>query len=424
MDCSLSMKALEGGATRFDAARAEARGIIRRLPEGSAVSIVLLSDGVREQAVDASPQKALEVLEKSVCSSRPLDVSFAAAYIKACTAPVIVVTDKELQLGRRMVRVGGELNNAGITRASYDYYGGGVFFTLKNYSGSAKRVVVELWSADRKIDAAAVELRAGAAGNSSFSAPGAGGVLVLKIEQQDMLEEDNIYFVPAGDEGRKKVLLYGKDYFLENALAAMADVRLLDGSSGTADSGDRPAVIVAQGGAAPAPALPEGAGVWYLVPGTGAAAGKRLPGAGLRASGSPLTEGLALKDVYLEEAVPLAGGENMRKVIQAGEAVVMAAGYDNGRRTVYSSIDFNRTNIVLLPEFPVLVSNIVNWLAGDGGADVPGNPPPFLASGGDSAGPAKDGPAGGPLYHRLGNFFILLALALLAAEWEVYRRGL
>lgn len=422
LDCSLSMKALEGDASRFELAREEARRIIRGLPDGSAVTLALLSDGVREQVAGAAKKEALGALEKVECTSRPLDLAFALDYIKGCSSPVIAVTDKDLPPGLRAVRVGGELDNAGILRASYDYYRGGVYCTLKNYSRSSKKIVLELWSGSRKIDSSALELQAGEEGGRSFAVPGADGVLTLKLEGRDMLPEDDIYFVPAGDAGRKKVLLSGSDYFLENALAAMADVRVLKTLDGTA--GDCRAVLVARGGNVPA--LPPGAGVWYLAPGGGSGAekgGQRVQA--LVSGASPPALGLNFKDVYLERAVPLGDAEGLQRVIEAGGATVMAAGYRDGRRTVRSTIDFARTNLVLLPEFPVLVSNIVNWLAGDPAGDFPGNPPPALVKGGDSGLPSgKSQAAGTPLYRQPGSFFILLALALLAAEWEVYRRGL
>ncbi|MCL6610362.1 MAG: BatA and WFA domain-containing protein [Peptococcaceae bacterium] len=421
VDCSISMKAVEGGASRFDVAREEAGRIIRALPGESAVSLVLLSDGVRELATDATPKAAGEALEGAECVSRPLNADFAAGYLKGCASPVIVVTDKDLNLGDRVVRVGGALDNAGITGASYDYYSGSVFFTVKNYSQSRKRVTVSLWSGGQRIDAAAMEVQPGAWGDFSFAAPGADGLLTLKIEDPDMLEEDNVYFVPAGNMGKKKVLLAGGNYFLEKALASMADVSLARAGSPEEGEGCR-AVIVA--GGADAPALPEGAGVWYLAPGPGGTAGGGVKNAYLQAYDSPLTEGLAMKGVYLEEAARLATGEGMQWILGAGDAAVMAAGNENGRKTVYSSIDFNRTNLVLLPEFPVLVSNIVNWLAEDADAEYPGNPPARFVVGWADPGPGNNVRAVTPLFFPLGGIALAVVPLLLAAEWEVYRRGL
>ncbi|MCL6448302.1 MAG: BatA domain-containing protein [Armatimonadetes bacterium] len=422
LDCSFSMKAVEGGVSRFERAREEAGGIIRSLPGSSKVTLVLLADGARELVADAAPRQALEALAKAECTSRPLNAAFAAAHLGALSSPVILVTDKELELGDRAVRVGGVPDNAGITRARYDYYGGEVFFAVKNYFPGKKRVTLSLWAGGKKIDSFTVEMQPGAEGEFSFGAPGAEGLLTLKIEEPDALAEDNVYFVPAGNRGKKKVLLAGGNFFLEKALAAMADVRLA--RAGSPEEGDGPRVVIVAGGG-DAPALPEGAGVWYLVPGSGKTAGGAVKNASLQAFPSPLTEGLILRDVYLEEAAPLPAGEGMQEVLGAGGVTVMAAGVENGRRTVYSSIDFNRTNLVTQPDFPVLVSNIVDWLAAGGTGEYPDNPPAsMITAGGTNPGTGNKSGAPVPLFVPLEKAALAAVLALLVLEWEVTRRGL
>lgn len=293
LDCSLSMRAVEDGVSRFAAAREETGRIIRDLPGNSAVDIVLLADGVRELVTGASPSRALEALKGAECTSRPLDVAVATGYLGSSPGSVILVTDKEMTLGDRVVRLGGELDNAGITGASYDYYSGSAFFTVKNYSRDTKRLTVSLWSAGKKLDARSVAVEAGAVGQFSFPAPDAGGALVLKIEERDMLEEDNQYLLPAGEKGKKKVLLYGNNFFLEKALASMVDVSLARAGIPAQEEECR-AVIVAGGGA---PVLPAGAGVWYFAPASALTAGAGVKNARVQAAGSFLTEGLDLKGV-------------------------------------------------------------------------------------------------------------------------------
>jgi hypothetical protein len=425
LDGSFSMRAVEAGTSRFEQARQEAGRIIRDLSEGARVTLVLLAEGVQELVVDAAPREALEALARAQCASRPLNAALAAARLAAYPSPVILVTDKNLQLGDRIVRVGGALDNVGLIRARYDYYHGEVLFAVKNYSSGKKKVTLSLWQGSTLLDAVAAELSPQSEAEYSLAAPAAEGVLTLKIEDPDALAEDNAYFVPAGNQGKKRVLLLGGDFFVEKALAAMADAALLKVESNEEAAGEeasRAQVVIAADGQLP-PALPERAGVWCLAAGSALPeVNERLP---LKALPSPLTEGLVLKEVYLEGAVALPAGEGMQVVLKAGDLPVMVAGVENGRRTVYSSLDFRRTNLVTRPDFPLLVNNLVQWLAADAAGEHPDNPPAALITGeGLDAASAASRPPPNPLAVPLARAALALVLALLLLEGEVARRGL
>lgn len=423
LDCSISMRALEDGVTRFGAAKEEAKRIIESLPADARINIVLLKDGGEELVGDATKQQALEAAGKAECAGELLNAAAASQYLEAYPSPVIVVSDKDLGWGDRAVRVGRDLDNAGIVRASYDYYTGSVLFTVKNYARGDKKIVVSLWSGNRKIDAATVEAPAGEESGGTFKTPDAAGTLAVKIEDEDMLGEDNVYLVAAGDSGRKKVLLRANNFFLEKALAAAADVRLeVDAGSGKELQGYG---VVITGDGSEIAGLSPAAGVWLLLPGGAAAEGEGgVKDAALEPVSGPLTEGLQLKNAYVQNAGRLAEKEGFRTVLAAGGWPVMAYGFEKGRKIVCSAVDFAATNLVLLPDFPVLVSNTINWLDGGRAGNFAANPPSALMTGEESRSVSKRTARPQSLYTEFGNTLLAAALLLLVAEWEVYRRGL
>jgi hypothetical protein len=422
LDCSISMRALEDGVTRFSAAREEAKRIIQSLPANSVVSVVLLKDGAEEWVRDAAPQRALEALGQAACTSEPLDAS-SSRYLDAYPSPVIVVSDKDLGWGDRAVRVGKDLDNAGIVRASYDYYTGSVLYTVKNYARGGNKVTVSLRSGNREIDAATVQVPAGEESSGAFKAPDAAGMLAVWIEEEDMLAEDNLYLVAAGDSGKKKVLLRAESFFLEKALASAADISLAVAGAAGEELEEYDVVITRDG--SEISGLPPATGVWLLLTGEAAAEGEGgVKRAVLEPVSGPLTEGLQLKNVYLRQAGRLEEKEGFRAVLIAGGVPVMAYGFESGRKTVCSAIDFDATSLVLLPDFPVLVNNTVSWLDSGRAGSFDANPPPALMTGEESRSLAGRPAGARSLFTEFGNILFAAALLLLVAEWEVYRREL
>lgn len=423
LDASISMGAVEDGASRFDAARGEIRRLIQSLPEQSRINLILLNDGVREKVRDASPRQALEAVEQVECGLKPLDTALACGQLQSYPAPVIVITDKDLNGGDRLINIGGNLDNVGITGASYDYYSGSVTFTASNYSVRDRLATISLWDGNRKVDAVSIALAAGGKGSGSLKAGDPGETLAVKVEEQDMLEADNVYLVAAGDSGRKKVMLRARDPFLEKALAAAADIRLDIDSGQEADPDGSQVVITTDPTAIYS--LPPQTAIWVVLPGRPLTVEGEAPTAALQILDSPVT-------ADMEPAVGLKAGnagqleamDGFQTVLEADGKPVMSCGFQQGRRVVYSALRFADTNLVLNPVFPILVSNIIAWLDDDDTGKFDANPPPSLVVNDDKMAPAPGRAAQSPLFAALGSNLLAAALIMLLVEWEVYRRGL
>lgn len=417
LDCSISMGAQQGGATHLDAARAEAERIIKSLPGDTRVNLVLLRDGVEETTQEALPRQALQALERLECGIEPLNAALACQHLQSYPAPVILITDKDLHWGERTIRVGKQLDNTGITAACYDYYSGRVIFTVKNYSPGTRQVLVKLLSKDQIVDAAHITIPAGESGGASLKAPQAEGTLAVKIEERDMLDADNVFLVAAGDSGRKKVLLQVEDVFLKKALRSAAEVKLQTKGGGPGERDAYDVVITDNPDAAAS--WPPDTGIWLYLPGDGGDEPQAL-----KFMPASLTDGLREEGAYVRRAGRAEEKNGFQTLLQAGGRPVMTCGVEKGRKTVYSTICFKDTDLVLRPAFPILVSNIINWLGDEAAGQFDANPPAGLVLGDCQWESDRTGAVQAGLFAEYQNMLLAAALLMLLLEWEVYRRGI
>lgn len=480
LDCSLSMQAAESGSTRLDRAKQELTGYLATLPDDVRLNLVLLQKNSRQVLEKARPQEVQEALAPIDCTSEALDVEMAARVLDACPAPRVVITDKDLPLGDRQIKVGGQPDNMGITGAAYDYYSHTVLCRVKNYGSRDRTALLQLEDGQGRRDVQKVAIPAGRETDMNWTRLNTGAQLLqITIQNQDLLAVDNSFLLPVGDSFNKKVLLVGQSYYLQQALASLPGitVQCVDRWEGVKDQYDL--YIINQ--EPPAGMLPAKARVWRLNP-----PGEMLDGqidgpAPLAISPGTLARDLEpdLQGAYADRCAALKVQPGCRAVMEAAGKPVMAA----GDRLLYSTPDWDHTNLALLPSFPILVDNILAWffqdempwlqpgdqvypeqgralqLTGPQGFSIalegipvtlgrPGvyqimendqkvrtmivNPPPGLVAGAldrpekreNAVNVGGTGPAGSLLSLNLQGIALVLVLVLLAVEWQVYRREL
>ncbi|MCR4435136.1 MAG: BatA domain-containing protein [Clostridiales bacterium] len=421
LDCSISMKARENGKTRFEEAREKAMEYVQTLPDRTRITLLVLKSQCGEYLADADKSGAVRALKEMACSNESLDVERAGRLLSAYSGEKAVFTDKDLSLGAREVKVGGRLDNAGITGAKYDYYSGSLQCRVKNYSAAARNIGVEAVDSQGKKALEGITLPSSEEGYVSFKLQGDPGPVTVKITGEDMLEEDNSFVVPLGEEYKTRVLLLGDSPFLQKALESIPGIKLESSGNPEDMQNGYDLCIVARKLEAPQ-ALPA-CSLWNLFPGEEMKAGKLEQNAALEQGGEALTVGLSLTGAYAAGGDYLKQGEGYGSILLAGGKPVMTSGVEEGRRMVYSSLDLSRTNLVMLPAFPILVRRTVSWLSEDREKTLPSNPPSGFVTGEEG----KDGEAAAaalPLMHDLKPLLLMAVLLLMAAEPEVYRHEL
>ncbi len=92
----------------------------------------------------------------------------------------------------------------------------------------------------------------------------------------------------------------------------------------------------------------------------------------------PLLRNVSLSEVSILKAHRIAAGPWARVVVDSDGAPLLVAGEQNGRRIVVLAFDLHMSDLPLQVAFPLLLSNIINFLAPGSGADAtqltPGQP--------------------------------------------------
>jgi hypothetical protein len=258
------------------------------------------------------------------------------------------------------VSVGEAVANVGITAAertlSPDDGRGTVSLAVGNYSGAATRRRVTVSAADKEVLSRDVDIPAGM---SSLSLPLPAGLPPVRVAlSADSLLRDNEVVLA---EPRPRTV--GVENRLRDGRGREALQRALDSVSGVTRSASAHLVFVeANEFARPAPA-----GVWRAgfgrPPQDWIAAGEAADFAGpfLVEKRHPLLLGVTLGGVVWAGAAPLAA-DVMRPIVSAGDRSLLglvaraSAGTDPA---VLFNVDLDRTNLIRAPDWPILISNLV-----------------------------------------------------------------
>lgn len=421
IDCSISMKARENGETRFEEAKDKAGEYIKTLPSTTRVSILLLENGSKEYVKDVKKATALKLLDDISCTSESLDIGKAKSLLSVYPGEEAVFSDKDLSLGAKTVKVGNRLENLGITGASFDYYSRTLLCRVKNYCAASRDIGIEAADDSGNSDLQSVTVLPGTEESVSFNIKGNPGLVTVKITNEDMLGEDNSFVVPIGDEYKVKTLLLGDSPFLEKALSCIPDIKLETTQSLGEVQKEYDILIIAK--KLDMVKLPQDCNIWNLCPAEEMDGNNGEEAVLLEPGNSSFARSLSMKEVYAAKTDYLKEKKGYTDILSAAGRPVMICGMEGGRRRVLSSLDFSRTNLVMLPDFPVLVHQTIRWLSADREKTFSGNPPPAFVTGAEGKG-GKTAPKALPLMLYLRHLLIVAALLLMAAELEVYRHGL
>ena len=478
LDCSLTMQAEEQGGTRFQKAREELIRYLEKVPGDVRVNLVLLKNKSQLLLQAAGKDQIIHKIRDIYCTNEALNVETAAEILAVCPGSSVVISDKELPLGDQWLKVGGVLENLGLTGGSYDYYSHTALCRVKNYGTSSRSAVLRLEDEQGRQEVQKVDILAGT--ETDVSWPGVwpeAQILQITIAEQDMLPVDNRWLLPVGKASQKQVLLVGEDYYLTRALTSIPYINVATQKQWEGGESNYDLYIIKKE-LSPG-TLPPGAKVWWLSPPQELQGRKIKDPVPLKLLPGSFARNLELREVYAASCPVLNLREGEKTVLEAGGKAVMAYGSKDGAKYLYSTLDWNNTNLPLLPGFPILVDNIINWFlpevlwqqpgdevfpekgkamklvdpVGTGRSlevplllEQPGiynvtegkstvktlvvNPPPEPVSG-EPPGEVKTGEQGNAAHtlhpssvssYDLQKTFILLLLVLLAVEWQVFKR--
>ncbi|MCT4621798.1 MAG: BatA domain-containing protein [Marinisporobacter sp.] len=419
IDCSITMKSVENGKTHFQMAKEKIENHIENLDDEKRINIVLCKNSSSIYLKDAKKEEAKKAIESLACSNEGLNIDYARETLKSLSGEKIIVTDKDLSLGSHRIKVGNKFENVGIIHANYDYYTDTILCRIKNYGKSKKEVLVGLYD-DQKRDLKGISLDSKEERDVSFQGLKVAKNWTLKIENEDVLKEDNVFIVNLGEDHKKQVLFIGENVFLEKALLSVPFIHVERERNKEPINKSYDLYIVEKEGEAQK--LPESANIWYINPDVEHIDGKMKVAAMIKAIDSPFSKDLDMTKVYTKPISYLKDQEGYSTILQANEKPIMIYGKEKMQKIIYGSIDFNKTNLVMMPDFPIFIENIMDWFFDGGKINVLNNPPPKLV-----VGEIKDIEEPKEIRKNLEKDFTTLlaglALLFMIMEWEVYKRA-
>ncbi|HUF06834.1 MAG TPA: BatA and WFA domain-containing protein [Candidatus Binatia bacterium] len=406
VDTSASMATRTDDEDRMASARERAAEVVGRLPQGGRVTVVAAADTASVLVSETDDHDAaLGAIAGITATQLPGGLTDAFALASALAArdsdsTIVVVTDAsggrlpEVGVGAPVLveRIGESDANQAIAALSALRRSGGaqldLFVAVANPSATEATRRLEIYADGALVDARQLTIPAGQRAEALIgTVPAAARTVEARLAGSDALATDDRAFaiVPAG-ESTRALLVGGGSGYLENALALLPRLELYAvGTDGYADAlaeaeadGTPYGLVVFDGFV---PAAPPDAAALYVDPprnGTFGSVTGRVDGPLIDRTDpdDPLLRFVDLGSVHIGRAreVELADGVRAAVSTTGGDPLV-AIGEQEGRRLALIGFDLDESDLPLQIAFPLLMSNLVEYLLPAEGGLIPSSMP-------------------------------------------------
>ena len=393
VDTSASMATRTDDEDRIELARARARDVVERLPQDGRITVVAAAESATVMVSETDDaDAALEAISRIGPTQVEGDLTDAFALASALAArdsdsTIVVVTDAaadvlpETGVGAPVLveRVGATDANQAISALSALRRAGGaqldLFVAVTNPSEADATRRLEIYADGALVDARDLDIPAGQRSEALIgSVPAAASTIEARLAGTDALAADDRAFAVVPAEQTTRALLVGDgNAYLENALALLPRLELYAvGDDGYADALDEaetagtPYGLVVFDEIVPddAPSVP----ALYLDPPSDGAFGT----VGGRAESpiidrgdpdDPLLRFVDLSTVHLGRARAIELADGVRPVVASTRGTpLVAVGERDGTRLGVIGFDLGESDLPLQVAFPLLTSNLVDFL--------------------------------------------------------------
>jgi Ca-activated chloride channel family protein len=392
VDVSGSMNATDVTPSRLDRARDEVRRLIDDLPSNGQMTIIAAGTGAEVLQTATADRGALrEATGRLHARAGTTDLTEALALAAPVAArlpdtTVAVISDgaftvpdtSDFHAPIRFIRVGERGDNLGITAAATRRTASGseLFIRTQNFAPVERKALLSIFDGDTLLEARALTIAAGGEAGTTIALPNAVGLLRAQIDSQDDLALDNTAWVrPGGEQGRILLTVAAPNTFLARGLALQPNltVEQAQGNGTAPTSGGDYDLYVFDGVAPPAglrgPILlinpPPDNGI---VPVTGTLDRPALTG---QQRDDPILRGVDVSRVQIAEARAVTRPEWARGLVESNGQPLLLAGETNGQRIAILTFALGRSDLPLTLAYPVLLANLVAWLAPSAGSGLP-----------------------------------------------------
>jgi len=392
VDVSGSMNATDVAPTRLDRAREEVRRLIDELPSNGQMTIIAAGTGAEVIQTATADRGALREgtgrlraragttdLTEALALAAPIAARLPDTTVAVISDGAFTVPDTgDFRAPIRFIRVGERGDNLGITAAATrrTASGGELFIRTQNFGPIARKTLLSIFDGDTLLEARALTIAAGGEAGTTIALPNAVGLLRAQIDSQDDLTLDNTVWVrPGGEQGRILLTVAAPNTFLARCLALQPNltVEQAQGNAGVPTSGGDYDLYVFDGVAPPAglrgPILlinpPPDNGI---VPVTGTLDRPAVTG---QLRDDPILRGVDVSRAQIAEARAVTRPEWARGLVESNGQPLLLAGETNGQRIAILTFALGRSDLPLTLAYPVLLANLVAWLAPSAGSGLP-----------------------------------------------------
>ncbi len=400
LDASASMNATDVNPSRFEAARRAAQDTIDALPANAPVTIIVAG---QQPQVIASAETDRSEISRALGTAQPTNgaANWEAALALAAGAlsrqsdrpTTIIISDGGLPQDLpplpgevRYVPIGQSSDNVGVSALSLrpTKNGAELFAGVTNYGGGDRSVILSVYRGQALLSAQSLALKAGATQQVILNdLPREPAVYQARLSRPDQATQpldalalDDAAFAVNNPAGARRVLVVSQgNVFLEQLLAAMPDLqafRAVPQKDGTLQMPADPFDLYIFDGIVPddlpfKPTLlinPPQNSVLHV-------SGVFSNTANARVIDSPVTRNVNWSNVHVREAKYIDPPQWARALVESDGGPLVIVGDTGVRRVGAITFDLHDSDLPLQITFPILLVNLIDYLAPGRSFDVP-----------------------------------------------------
>ena len=387
LDASASMNATDVEPSRFSVARRAAEEMINKLDADGIMTVIAVGDQPQILAAATGDKAKLrEIIDQARPTQAPADWTSAFSLAAGATSgaaesTIVIISDGNLPSNLpplpgevRYIPIGdqGGTDNLAITALAIrdGVNGPELFASIANTSPLTRPAADPLLSIyldnvlyeSRRLQVPAGESRA----LTLSGVPGDPHLIEARLAAGDSLALDDTAWTVRQPSGRRRVLIVSEgSLFLERAIAALPDTNAFRTSSGSAPPTEPYDLIVYD---RTLPAEPPATPLLIIDPPlqngfltvTGAFSDTQISAV----ADHSLLSHVNLSQVQILQArsIELPDWPGLRQLVTARGGPLMLVGEPDGRRVALLTFDLHQSDLPLQIAFPILISNLVDWL--------------------------------------------------------------
>jgi hypothetical protein len=395
LDASASMNATDVGPSRFEEARRSVEALIAGLTGASSMTLILVADAPQTLiSAETDPSLLRQALDEAQVTQG--QANWPAAFALAAGAArsnqekttIVIVSDGGLpEAGLpalpgevRYVPIGESQDNLAISALALrpDQNGPQLFAEASNYAGTDRSVLVSIYFNNELVDARQLDLKAGS--SKSFTLddlPNTSGIYWAQLSDPaqtnkplDALTlDDRAFAVYQSSSARRVLLVSSGNLFLEQLLASLPGIqpfRALPAADGTLQIPNDPFDLYIFDGLLPKE-LPN-ADLLFINPPAGSnplfevgAAYNEIKN--VQVKEDTLTRFVDWSNVHILQAQSVEAPPWANMLIESDSGPLAFAGETQGQRIAALMFDLRQSDLPLQIAYPILFSNLINYLA-------------------------------------------------------------